>query len=91
MRPIRISFPLAAAILGAAPAPSQTLPTTPSPPRNIAIKNARIVLDLLQRTPTRDLHLGFFLRWLSYDPLRSNLRFRRLVEESAPGRTAKLP
>ncbi len=43
MRFMRRIIPLAAVVLSAAAAEAQTLPTAPSPPRDIAIRNARIV------------------------------------------------
>ncbi|MBI2404380.1 MAG: amidohydrolase, partial [Gemmatimonadetes bacterium] len=43
MRSLRLITPLAAALLSAAAVRAQTLPTAPSPPRDIAIRNARIV------------------------------------------------
>jgi len=43
MRSVRLITPLAAVLLSAAAARAQTLPTAPSPPRDIAIRNARIV------------------------------------------------
>src|SRR3990172_5462366 len=43
MRSVRLITPLAAVLLSAAAARAQTLPTAQSPPRDIAIRNARIV------------------------------------------------
>src|SRR3989338_458180 len=43
MRSQRFIIPLAAAVLSTVAAPPQTLPTAPSPPRDIAIRNARIM------------------------------------------------
>ena len=43
MRTVRRITPIAAFLLSAAAAHAQTLPTAPSPPRDIAIRNARIV------------------------------------------------
>src|SRR3972149_724308 len=43
MRSLRLITPLAAALLSAAAPRAQTLPTAPSPPRDVVIRNARIV------------------------------------------------
>jgi len=49
----------------------------------VSLGESERALDLLERAPKTSL-VGFALRFPAFDPLRSNPRFQRLVEESRP-------
>ena len=50
----------------------------------VALGNPDRALDLLERVRPRGARLWFYLRSPEFDAVRSNPRFRRLVEESKP-------
>src|SRR6266571_1644078 len=50
----------------------------------VALGNPDRALDLLERVRPRGARLWFYLRSAEFDAVRSNPRFRRLVEESKP-------